>query len=132
MCGIYLMLAFLDLAPGPWTCITETRETIVDLSGYGFLVKETNCDAIGKSDWMSVYISRAGRDRNRRSLISEYDPMERNPIPDFTVDPDGNLLITIASVATVFHQEREWGGKKIAYNIGKEYYPEPERSPGER
>ncbi len=124
------MLAFLDLAPTPWTCLTETRASIVDLSGYDFSINETNCDAIGKSDRMSVYISHKGK--SERALIFEYDPIERNPIPTLSFDSEGNLLITIASVATVFHQLHEWRERKITYNIGKEYYPAPERWPGER
>jgi hypothetical protein len=130
LAAIYLMLAFLDLAPTPWTCLTEKRASIVDLSGYDFSIRETNCDAIGKSDWMSVYISHTGK--SEHALIFEYDPMEQNPIPILSFDPEGNFLITIASVATVLHEEHEWRGRKITYKIGKEYYPAPEQWPGER
>jgi hypothetical protein len=55
------------------------------------------------------------------------NPIEHNPNPAFSVDTEGDLLISIASVATVIRQEHEWRGENITYDVGKEYYPEPEQ-----
>lgn len=111
-------------------CQTDTVDTVHGLLGYDILVTDTNCDAIGNSDRVQVHISHAGQ--SERDVIFEYDPIERPWVPTFSTDAVGNLLISISAVATVFRQEHVWRGKTIAYNIGKEYYPEPKPPAGQR
>lgn len=94
------------------------------------MIVETDCDAIGKWDRVSVYLYEPNE--NKSDPIFEYEPPEVNRLPAFSVDAEGSLLVSIATVGTVFRQEHVWRGKNITYNIGKEYDPEPEPSLGER
>jgi hypothetical protein len=124
--ALYLFLASIGLAQGPDTCLTETRETISDLSGYEFLVTETNCDTLAKTNWVRVFVSRAGD--SKRDLIFIYDPTDDTLVPNIAVDPNGNIAISIAAVEAIVQQEREWRGAKVAYSIGKVYFPEDSQS----
>jgi hypothetical protein len=74
-------------------CLTETRETITDLSGLDFLVSETNCDVIAKTDQISIYISKTGE--KKWDLILKYDPATDRGAPDFDVDQKGAILVSI-------------------------------------
>ena len=120
------MLAPIGLAPNPLACITNSQQSI-GLSGYTFLITETNCDTLAKTDSVSVFVSKAGE--SKRDLIFEYDPSERGPIPKFVVDRQGNISVSIPAVSTIFVHKRNWNGQTIAYDVGKEYDPETGNQP---
>jgi hypothetical protein len=125
--ALYVFLASMGMAPKPYRCLTEMVEDI-QASGFDILLVEANCDAVGKWGRISAYLSRPGTGKS--DLIFEYAPMEHNRLPSFSVDQNGKLSVSIAAVATVFDEEREWEGRSITYNVGKEYYLLAEKFPG--
>jgi hypothetical protein len=122
--ALYLFLASMGFAPNPYVCLDDTIDDI-QISDYDILLVDTSCDAIAKSDRISVSISRSGS--RKGELIFEYDPMDYNRLPSFSVDGRGSLLVSIAAVATVFYEKHEWTGGNINYRVGREYYPEREK-----
>jgi hypothetical protein len=125
--AIYMVLASIEFAPSPFACLTATRKTIVNPSGYNLAVTETDCGTLAKSDRIKVLVS--AWPEAPHDLIFEYDPSEPDSLPAIKIAPDGDLSISLATVGTVFVQNRNWRGHAIKFNIGREYDPLPEREP---
>jgi hypothetical protein len=104
----------MGFAPNPYICLADAVDDI-QIRGYDIRLVDTNCDAIAKSDRISVSISRSGSSESE--LILEYDPMNYNRLPSFSVDERGSLSVLIAAVATIFYQKDRWSGGNIIYNI---------------
>lgn len=124
--ALYVFLAAMGNAPKPRACVTEMVDDIRS-AGFDILLVEANCDPVGKWGRISTYLAPPGTGKS--DLIFEYAPMEHNRLPSFSVDGSGGLTVTIAGVATLLYQEREWSGRTITYNVGKEYYPSREKLP---
>jgi hypothetical protein len=56
------------------SCTTQTRRTFYNMSGFNFVVNETDCDSIGKQTWISVLVARGGR--APKNLLLQYVPAE--------------------------------------------------------
>lgn len=119
----------MGFAPNPYFCLDDAIDDI-QFSDYDILLVDTNCDAIAKSDRTSVSISHSGSPKGE--LIFEYEPMDYNRLPTFSVDDGGSLLVSIGAVATVFYEKHKWTGGNIKYKVGREYYPEREKLPPTR
>jgi hypothetical protein len=87
--SLYLCMAQTGLMRTPSTCMTETIQGIADPSGYDFKVTETGCSTIAKEGFVSVYISRARR--NKPILLFKYDPAGAVPYPSITVSDKGQV-----------------------------------------
>jgi hypothetical protein len=112
----YLILASVGLAPTPYTCITETRKKIPNLSGFDFEITETDCSTLGEDASISVFVSKAGG--NTKTLIFKYGPAVDGLLPSIVMHNEGNLSISIPIVSDVVFQEHKWQNISIAYNIG--------------
>ena len=119
--AIYLFLAFIDLAPNPYTCVTNDLKTIADLSGYRLSVKETDCDAIAKTDSIRVFIAKAGQGGGE--LIFQYGPILNATPPEFHVNARGDIVIAVSEIADIWVQRSRWRDVSIEYQIGRVQYP---------
>ena len=50
----YVFLAAIGLVPTPYTCMTETKTRITNLSGGDFEITDTGCDTLAKEEFVSV------------------------------------------------------------------------------
>jgi len=109
----------------PYTCITDTIQEIANLSGYDFKVTETSCSTIAKTGFVSVYISRAHR--NKPILLFKYDPAGVVPYPSITVSDMRHVTITIPIVSEVILERYEWrsvsGTVSVDYHIEHVMFP---------
>jgi hypothetical protein len=118
--GVVLIPIYLIIAPiaGLWPydpCITEIREKISNRSGFDFETTRTDCDAIAKSAWVSVFVSVSG-DREK-TLLFKYDPVV-DEMPVISVANPAHITISIPRVAQLFFQKHDWRGVDIEYQIG--------------
>jgi len=118
--GGYLLLSMIR----SHACITETRKTISNLSGFNFEITETNCDTLAKEGWITIFASRVGE--NRKTLLFEYDG-DDDPLPDIRVSYDHNITISIPVVASIHTQHRKWKYGTIEYKIGRIAFPSVEK-----
>jgi hypothetical protein len=118
----YLILAAVGLAPTPYTCITETRKKIPNLSGFDFEITETDCSTLGEDASISVFVSKAGD--NTKALLFKYGPAVDDLLPSLVVHNESNLSISIPIVSDVRFQEHRWRNMSIDYNIGHIDYPD--------
>lgn len=116
----YLVL----LAPwrGP-ACITKSRKTISDPSGYDFEITDTYCSAIAHT--ATAYIYGWKRGERERTLLFEYDPVEIAGLPTVQLSAD-KIVITVPKVSSIFARRQTWRGMQIDYNVGRVIYPTKE------
>jgi hypothetical protein len=129
----YLSLAYLGIIPKPFACNSETKRLVTDISGGDFEITYTNCDALAKEEFVSVYVTRTkgsgnpilAKLLNKRTLLFRYDPaMVDSPLPLVTTSSPGKVLISIPRVSSVLFQRRSWERTSIDYNIAQIDYPE--------
>jgi len=121
----YLCLAVAGVVWTPWTCIVEQRKIVKNLHRIDFEITETNCDLLAKDDMMRVLVSRAG-DQHKISIL-EFDPLNWAPLPDFSVSDNGEITVRVEFVGEIVHQESEWNGRPIHYQIGRIEYANPQK-----
>jgi len=128
----YLFLAYIGVVPAPYTCSSETEKRIVDISGYDFEIVDTDCDALAKEEFVSVYVSKTEGNKNpllvkllgRKTLLFRYDPaMWNSPLPLVTASGPNRILVSIPRVSSVLFQRRNWEHILINYDIGHVDYP---------
>lgn len=122
LAGAYLVLARLGLIWTPYTCITETRQKILNLSGYDFAITETDCSTIVEDASVSVYVSVTGE--RGRALLFKYGPASDTILPSITVSDRGHISISIPVIADVYLQRHRWCKASIDYDIGRVIYPD--------
>ncbi len=129
----YLFLAYIGVVPAPYTCSSETEKRIVDISGYDFEIVDTDCDALAKEEFVSVYVSKTEGNKNpllarllrRKTLLFRYDPgMWNSPLPLVTASGPNKILVSVPIVSSVLFQRRDWEHAHISYDIGHIDYPE--------
>ena len=120
-----LISGTLWLLFGMDACISTTISTS-SIAGLRFRVEDTDCDTLAKEEWVSVY-GFADRDRGR-TLLFKYDPGSY-PLPPITIHlPDPKTIIIAApSVSSVEFQLDTWNNRSIRYDIGRIYYPQPDK-----
>ena len=129
--GTYLAVQFLRYH---FTCTTEERLNIDNLSGISFEVVDTACDVLAKDEVVEVYARKAypkgirifSRLWDHRTLLFRYDPGTVNPdtpLPSITHLSQSTILISIPHVASVLEQKREWMNMSVKYEIGYVEYP---------
>lgn len=102
--------------------IRETREKIVNLSGFDFEIIETNCDRLAKEDWITIFASKAGE--NRKTVLFEYVPNSYDdPLPVIRVSGDHNITISIPAISSIRVQHFKWQHGSIDYEIGHIDFP---------
>ena len=57
-----------------------------------------------------------------KTEIFKYEPDERNPLPVISMTPDHRIVISVASVASIYFKVEDWRGTPVEYNIGVVYY----------
>src|SRR6266446_1251074 len=126
--GIYLLLTLVGLAPHLNPCITETHKKIINLSGFDFEMRETDCSTLVKDASVSVFIAKTGE--QKKTLLFKYDPVlqyeqgvYRTVLPSVRFTAPGVLSIAISKVSTVFFQHDIWESLSIDYDIGLIIYP---------
>jgi hypothetical protein len=132
LCVVYAVLVIAAVVPWPFACLTETKMKIANLSGIAVEVTYTNCDVIGKTEFVSVYASPAigrgeplfSRMLNRRTLIFRYDPGKTEDLlPSMKAAGDNRIIISNPDVSSIFYQSRKWKTVTIDYEIGHIDYP---------
>jgi hypothetical protein len=118
----YLILAMVGLAWTPWSCITEVRERVADVSGFDFEISETDCDTLAKDASISVFASRIGG--VEKTLLLKYDPAGVNELPTITSIDQHSVSISIEKISDlIFHLDR-LQELSVVYKIGLIEYPE--------
>jgi hypothetical protein len=118
---VYFFLASVGLVPTFRTCITETRETVRNVSGFDFEISETDCSTLGEDASISVFASRSGQ--IRKTLMFKYGPAGVNPMPAITsIDPH-TVQISVPRISDLIMQRSNLEGLSINYNIGIKDYP---------
>jgi hypothetical protein len=112
-----LVLTGLD----PLACITEIRGKASAVAGFDFEVSETNCDEIGKEDWISVFVSRPGRPQ--KTLLFQYDPPDVDPLPVITSIGPNSVQISVPWNAEVLFHRDGLKGLSVVYRVGGTEYP---------
>jgi len=129
----YLFLAYIGAVPAPSTCTSETKETLTSVLGGDFEIVYTNCDALAKEEFVSVYVSKARGNRNpllarlsgKKTLLFRYDPaIPNSPLPLVTASGPNRILISIPRVSSILFQGRNWEQVSVDYDIGHVDYPE--------
>ena len=124
-CLIVLVVAgylLLDMIRSRGTT-TETREKIVNLSGFNFEIIETIPGGIAKMDWISIFASKVGE--NRKTLLFEYDPGSYyDLLPTIQVSSDHNITISIPAISSIRVQHFKWQYGSVDYEIGHIDFPE--------
>ena len=127
--GAYLAVQFLRYH---FTCTTEERLKIENLSGVSFEVVDTACDTLAKEEAIEIYARRAHPKGirifsglwDRRTLLFRYDPGNPDtPLPSITRPSQSTILISIPDVASVLEQKHEWSNMSVKYDIGRVDYP---------
>ena len=102
---------------------TETREKIVNLSGFNFEIIETIPGGIAKMDWISIFASKVGE--NRKTLLFEYDPWSYyDLLPTIRVSSNYNITISIQAISSIRVQHFKWQYGSVDYEIGHIDFPE--------
>ena len=109
VCGILLLFHAY------FSCSVH-REANISLGVHDFQIFRTSCGQFAKGESISVSINRKGTEK--RDVIFEYEPDERNPLPNIKRTPDDQILISIPMVRSVFFKYDEWYGTGIRYDIG--------------
>ena len=118
--GVVLIPFYVVLASiaGLWPydpCTTEIRNKIPGVSGLDFETTRTDCAAIAKWGWVSVFISVSGD--AKKTLLFKYDPVV-DELPTISVADPTHVTITVPRVAELFFQMHNWGDVHIEYRIG--------------
>ena len=101
---------------------TETRQKIVNLSGFDFEIIETIPGGIAKMDWISIFASKVGE--NRKTLLFEYDPGSYyDLLPTIRVSSNHNITISIQAISSVRVQLFKWQYGSVDYEIGYIQFP---------
>jgi hypothetical protein len=104
-------------------CYTETKRVDRNVSGLDFEVLYTNCDAFAKSEWMSVFVMKAG-DRNKTEIFN-FDPIYYVDPPEIKVDLEHKRIsISVAATGEIFLQKTQWHDMTVDYHIGKIILPD--------
>jgi hypothetical protein len=117
---MYLFLVLIGLDPLS-ACITETRGKISGVAGFDFEINETNCDFIGKEDWISIFVSRPGRPQ--KTLLFQYDPSDVYPFPVITPIGEHRVQISVPWIAEELFRRDGLKGLSVVYKIGGVQYP---------
>jgi hypothetical protein len=122
---LYVLLAEAGLIWTPNTCVTDTIQTLTNLSGYDFKVTETDCSTLGEDASVSVYVSLASK--NKAVLLFKYDPAGLKPYPSIAVPKERRVSISVPVISEVFLQRHDWhsprGSVSVDYHIGRIIYP---------
>jgi hypothetical protein len=112
--------------------MTEAEAKIANLSGADFEITYTNCDTLAKSEFVSVYVSRAkvsdepfySRWREKKTLLFRYDPWTADgPFPVISPSGPKRISISVPKVSHIFLKGRSWNGISVDYQIGHVEYP---------
>ena len=117
MGAFYLLLVALDAH----ICSTRILARIPKISGYDFEITETDCDAIAKESWISVFASKQGD--GDKTLLFKYDPIYYEPIPEITPLDGNTAKISVPKIAVLLYQRDKWQSLRIHYDIRAIVFP---------
>ena len=101
---------------------TETRQKIVNLSGFNFEIIETIPGGIAKQDWITIFASKVGK--SKKTVLFEYDPGNYyDLLPTIRVSSDQNITISIQAISSIRVQHFKWKYGSIDYQIGHIDFP---------
>jgi hypothetical protein len=120
------IMRYLD----PGACLKLDEATYKNIGRDEFHAIETNCDTLGKEEFVEVYAYR--NDANsalpkwlrRRTVVFVYDPGDViNPLPAIQSNGTNGVKFTVPLVSSVWFERKVWDGNQIDYKIGKVFYP---------
>jgi hypothetical protein len=115
---LVIVIWFLDSS----SCTTQTRRTFYNMSGFNFVVSETDCDSMGRQTWISVLVARGGR--APKNLLLQYVPVEYDvPYPVVRQKGANAFRISVPAISTLMYRRDRWETLSIDYDIGDIDHP---------
>jgi hypothetical protein len=104
-------------------CIKAELPPVPNHSGLVVTAHETDCDVIGGTSAVYVYVHKSGTVDYRGNLVFRYfDISDEKPLKIEWINPS-SVRISVSHVSEVTKQLTEIGGVQVSYAIGKVDYP---------
>ncbi|UWZ86964.1 hypothetical protein [Occallatibacter riparius] len=115
-----------------WTCTSEKKGGLSNVSGVDLEIEYTACDLLAKDEAISVYASpyqpgsKHGTWFRKRTLIFRYDPSGPDELlPGFESIGANRILISVPEVSSISVQRHVYGNTTVNYHIGRINYTKP-------
>jgi hypothetical protein len=113
-----------------WSCTSEKRGGLDNVSGWDLEIEHTSCDLFAKDEAISVYATWHGSARGlgwfrKRMLIFRYAPFSPDELlPGFESSGPHKILISVPEVSSISVQQYAIGDTAVNYHIGRIEYPD--------
>lgn len=120
------------LTPSPYTCHTQTLQSLNHFAGAHFTVSHTACQDYTHKQFISVYVQRSVGPHapfyahwfNKPTLLFRYHPESATaPPPALTQVAAHTVQISVPSVSKVDYKRPQWLQLTIRYSIGHVGHP---------
>ena len=102
-------------------CITDFDKKILNIAGYDFEVKETDCAVIGSAPDTVVYATKKGE--WKKVLLMEYDSTNDGEIPQITQKNQNEIEISLGPIGSLYYTQESLGDLKVTYHFDHIAFP---------